>query len=74
MIGKLISYGAAAALVVAPIAAQAAPERAAAPVSAEEELGGSGQLAIAALVLLGFIVVMFLALDGENDVEVPFSP
>ena len=74
MIGKLISYGAAAALAAAPIAAQAAPERAAAPVSAEEELGSSGGLAIAALVLIGFIVALFLLLDSEQDVDVPFSP
>jgi len=73
MIGKLISYGAAAALAAAPIAAQAAPVRTGAPLSAEqEELGGGLLLPI--VLGLGLIVVLWLVIDNEEDIDVPFSP
>jgi hypothetical protein len=63
---------AAAALAAAPIAAQAAPPRVAAPVAESEELGGGMILPIA--ILLGLVVVIYLAIDSEEDIDVPFSP
>jgi len=63
---------AAAALAAAPIAAQAAAPRVAAPVEDSEELGGSMLLPIA--ILIGLVVVIYLAIDSEDDIDVPFSP
>ena len=63
---------AAAALAIAPIAAQAAPPRVAAPVADSEELGGRMILPIA--ILIGLVIVIYLAIDSEDDIDVPFSP
>ena len=73
MIGKLISYGAAAALAAAPIAAQAAPERAPAPLSAEQEQLRGG-IFLPVLFAIGLAVVIYLVIDNEKDIDVPFSP
>ena len=70
MVSKLMLSAAAAALAAAPVAAQAAPQRTAAPVSAEsEQLGRSPLLIILAI----FIVVALgiVALNGDDD---PVSP
>lgn len=69
MLKKFGLAAGALALVGTPIALQAT-ERASAPVSGEQELGGSGALigAIAAAVLVGFIV-----LTATDDDE-PVSP
>ena len=73
MIGKLISYGAAAALAAAPIAAQAAPERAPVPLSAEQEQLRGG-IFLPVLIAIGLAVVIYLVIDNEKDIDVPFSP
>ena len=62
----------ATALAVAPIAAQAAPTRIDAPVAESEELGGRMLLPIA--ILIGLVIVIYLAIDSEDDIDVPFSP
>ena len=70
MVSKLMLSAAAAALAAAPVAAQAAPQRMAAPVSTEsEQLGRSPLLIILAI----FIVVALgiVALNGDDD---PVSP
>ena len=69
MLKKVGLAAGALALVGAPIALQAS-ERAVAPVDGEQELGGSNALigAIAAAVLIGFIVVT------ATDDDEPVSP
>jgi hypothetical protein len=73
MIRNLFLSGAAAALVVAPLAAQAAPPRVSAPVSAEEELRG-GSMVLPILIAVGLAIVLYMAIDSEDDIDVPFSP
>jgi len=73
MFSKLVSSAAAAALAAAPIVAQAAPDRVAAPTVSEEGIEGSSWV-IPAIVGLGLIIVIWLALDSENDNELPDSP
>ena len=70
MFRKFVSSAAAAALLAAPIAAQAAPARTSSPVAQEEELTGIGFLPI--IIGLGLLVVLFLAIDSED--ELPHSP
>ena len=71
MLRKLIIGTATAALAVTPIAAQAAPQRMPAPVTADaEELSGSPWLliiGIAALLALGVVLLS----DGDEE---PTSP
>jgi hypothetical protein len=68
---KFVLGAAAAALAVTPIAAQAAPERAASPVAAEqEELRGKIWLPVLAAVIAG--VIIYLLVDGGDDL--PTSP
>jgi len=73
MLNKLALTFSAAALATAPIAAQAAPERVAAPVAEDsEEL--TGGYFLPALIALGLIIVIYLAIDSEDDIDAPFSP
>lgn len=70
MIRKLITSATAAALLAAPIAAQAAPVRASTPVAADEELAGG--FLLPALIALAVAVGIFLIVDdGDED---PVSP
>ena len=60
-------------MVAAPLAAQAAPPRVSAPVSAEsEDLRGGMVLPI--LIAIGLAIVIYMAIDSEDDIDVPFSP
>ena len=69
-IRKLSAALAAATLVVAPVAAQAAPvERAAAPTAEASELGGTDLWIFGAIVLA---VVLWAVLDSDNNN--PISP
>ena len=72
MFSKLVTSMAAAALAAAPIAAQAAPERIAAPAAAGEDLRGG--FVLPAIIGSGLILVLWLAIDSEDDIDVPFSP
>ena len=70
MIRSLALMVASAALTIAPVAAQAAPQRTPAPVSAESEaLGGSPVIIIVLLALL--VGVGVIALTDSSD---PVSP
>jgi len=68
MLRKLILSTAAAALVAAPLAAQAAPARTASPVAETEQLS---QGLAAALFIAGFALLILL-LSGDDDL--PDSP
>jgi len=70
---RSLALMAATALAAAPIAAQAAPPRVAAPVAESEELG-RGSLLLPIVILVGFVIAIYLAIDSEDDVDVPFSP
>lgn len=70
MVRKLITSATAAALLAAPIAAQAAPVRASTPVAADEELAGG--LLLPALIALAVAVGIFLIVDDGDDE--PVSP
>ena len=67
---KLSLAASAAALAFAPVGVQAADaDRSAAPVSAEQELGGSGaMLGALAIAILGAFI--FFAADDDNPVSV----
>ena len=71
MIRKLITSATAAALLAAPIAAQGAPARVAAPVAAEEE-GLAGGFLLPALIALAVAVGIYLIVDDGDDE--PVSP
>jgi hypothetical protein len=71
MLRKLILTTAAAALVAAPITAQAAPARASSPVAESENLSQELMLILGA-VLLGLLVLIF-ADNGDGDTA-PTSP
>lgn len=70
MVRKLITSATAAALLAAPIAAQAAPVRASTPVAADEELAGG--FLLPALIALAVAVGIFLIVDDGDDE--PVSP
>ncbi|HLV06296.1 MAG TPA: hypothetical protein VKY80_01335 [Croceibacterium sp.] len=72
MIKKLMMSAAAATLVAAPIAAQAAPVRAPAPTSDSEELAGG--LLLPALIALAVAVGIYLIVDDGDDDDLPVSP
>ena len=72
MFSKLLTTAAAATLAVAPIAAQAAPERIAARVAEEENLAGG--FILPAIIGIGLLIVLFLAIDSEDDGRAPLSP
>lgn len=70
---KFRTLGAAAAalsLAAAPVVAQAAPQRAAAPTEEASEMGGSGWV-LGLLALAAFIAAIIIATKGEKD---PVSP
>lgn len=69
---KLVSIAAGAALVAAPVAAQAAPVRVASPVAGDSENLAGGSLLIPALVFAA--VTAFLALVLFDDGDEPVSP
>ena len=71
MIRSLAFMAASAALAIAPVAAQAAPQRTSAPVSAEESeaLRGNPIIIIALIALL--VALGIVALSDGND---PVSP
>jgi hypothetical protein len=59
-------------LVAAPISAQAAPARAATPVSQNEKIAGGGTLLYVALAAAAVALIIVVASDDEN--ELPVSP
>lgn len=71
MVRNLISSATAAALLAAPIAAQAAPARTSTPVAADEELAGG--FLLPALIALAVAVGIYLIVDDGDD-EAPVSP
>jgi hypothetical protein len=73
MIRSFALMTAAAALAVAPAAAQAVSPRLAAPVADSEELGG-GSLILPIAIAIGLIIVLYLAIESEEDNEIPTSP
>lgn len=72
MIKKLMTSAAAATLVAAPIAAQAAPVRAPSPTTDEERLAGS--LLLPALIALAVAIGIYLIVDDGDDDDLPVSP
>jgi hypothetical protein len=73
MIRKFTLLAAAATLAAAPVAAQAAPVRTGAPVAADsEEL--RGRWFLPAVIAIGLIIVLFLAIDSDNNNDAPLSP
>jgi len=72
MIRKLIASATGAALLAAPIAAQAAPARTPAPIADEEE-GLAGGLLLPALIAVAVAIGIYLIVD-DDDNDVPVSP
>ena len=70
MLRKFVLSMAAATLAVAPIAAQAAPAREAAPMTQEENLRGG--YVLPTIIGLALLIVLYLAIDSEKDL--PKSP
>ena len=68
MLRKFVLSMAAATLAVAPLAAQAAPERIAAPVAEEENLAGG--FLLPAIIGIGLLIVLYLAIDSEEDLPI----
>ena len=67
---KLTLAASAAALALAPVGVQAAnADRAAAPVSAEQELGGGSDAILAALAALALGAFIFFAADDDNPLS-----
>jgi hypothetical protein len=71
MVRNLITTAAAAALVAAPVAAQAAPARTSSPIAAEEDLEGNSWI-LPAIIGVGLAIVIYLIIDSEDDL--PTSP
>lgn len=69
----LFASAAALGLVLAPIAAQAAPARAATPVGQNEKIAGGGGVLYAALALFAVALVVVLA-TSHHDSHLPASP
>ncbi len=69
-IRKIAAAAAALSLTAAPVMAQAATERTAAPVEEGSEMGGSA-LIIGILALAAIIAAIVIATDGSDD---PVSP
>jgi hypothetical protein len=59
-------------LIAAPIAAQAAPARAATPVDQNEKIAGGGTILYVALAAFAVAMVILLASDDSNNL--PASP
>jgi hypothetical protein len=69
---SMLASAAAFGLVAAPISAQAAPARAATPVSQNEKIAGGGTLLYVALAAAAVALIIVVASDDEN--ELPVSP
>ena len=67
---KLAAAAAALSLTAAPVVAQAAPQRAAAPAEEGSELTGSSWI-LAILAFAAIIAAIIIAVDGDED---PVSP
>ncbi len=65
-IRTLLSFAAAGSLAAAPLASAAA-ERASAPASAENALGGEGSLAFVALGILAAFIAITVINDSDDD-------
>lgn len=65
---KFVLSAAAAALAIAPIAAQAVPARVSTPVSEEENVRGGMFLPI--IIGIGLLIVLYLAIDSEEDLPI----
>ena len=75
MVRSLSMIAASAALAVAPIAAQAAPDRVAAPAAESEELGGGFLRGPGVIVgALVFALILYLTLTSERLDDPPKSP
>ena len=74
MIRSFALLAASASLAIAPVAAQAAPDRLPAPVTEESEALSGGSWAVPAVIFVGLAIVIWLAIDSEEDIDVPFSP
>jgi hypothetical protein len=68
----MLASAAALGLVAAPIAAQAAPARAATPVAENEGIAGGGTLLYVAAAAAAIALILLVASDDEN--ELPVSP
>lgn len=69
---SMLASAAALGLVAAPIAAQAAPVRAATPVSQNEKIAGGGTILYVALAAAAIALIILVASDDEN--KLPVSP
>lgn len=70
----LLASATAVGLMAAPVAAQAAPVRAATPVGDSEELAGQPFILYAALAAFAIGMVILLASDDSDEAPVPVSP
>ena len=68
MLRKFVLSMAAVTLAIAPLAAQAAPAREAAPMTQEENLRGG--YVLPAIIGLALLVVLYLAIDSERDLPI----
>ncbi|MGX7951875.1 hypothetical protein ACWPM1_04835 [Tsuneonella sp. HG249] len=66
----LAAAAAALSFTAAPVAAQAAPQRAAAPTEEGSEMGGSGWI-LGVLALAAFIAAIIVATGNEDDAVSP---
>jgi hypothetical protein len=70
----LLATATAVGLMAAPMAAQAAPARAASPVANSEELAGEPFILYAALAAFAIGMVILLASDDSDEAPTPVSP
>ena len=67
---SMLASAAAFGLVAAPISAQAAPARAATPVSQNEKIAGGGTILYVALAAAAIALVILVSSDDENKLQV----
>lgn len=72
IVKTMLASAAALGLTAAPIAAQAAPARAATPVDQSEDIAGGGTLLYVALAAAAIALVVIFSSDDED--ELPTSP
>lgn len=70
----LLASATAVGLMAAPVAAQAAPVRAATPVADSEQLAGEPFILYAALAAFAIGMIILLASDDSDEAPVPVSP